>query len=76
MLGRIEAALTLLDDLLAPSNDLSDGERLALLLLKAELLYLDCREPAALAVFENEIEGKLQSISQRKDLSLVKTSAK
>jgi hypothetical protein len=64
MLGRIEEALGTLDELSAASNALADSERLALLLLKAELLYLNCRESDALTVFEKEIEGKLPSISQ------------
>lgn len=63
MVGNIDAALGVLEREVT-SDGLSDSERLALLLLKAELLYLDCREREALAVFENEIEGKLLSISQ------------
>lgn len=64
MLGRVDPALDALDNALAASPQFADAERLALLLLKAELLYLDCRESEALVVFENEIEGKLPSISQ------------
>jgi hypothetical protein len=65
MHGDSDSAVGQIDSLLAASPESIVGlDRLALLLLKAEILYLDCRETEALEVFKSAIDSQLETFPQ------------
>src|ERR671938_157349 len=65
MRGGSDSAVGQVDSLLAASPEsIVSLERLALLLLKAEILYLDCREAEALEVFKSAIDDQLETFPQ------------
>ncbi len=64
MLGNVDSALASIDGVLAGGRKIDAQDEVALLSLKAELLYLDCREDESLEVFERTIEPKLAILKQ------------
>jgi hypothetical protein len=64
MLGNVESALAQIDQALASGAEVPVPDQVALLSLKAELLYLDYREDESLDVFETSIEPKLGLVKQ------------
>src|SRR6266446_2371675 len=65
MLGDVDSALAEIDESLAPgAEDSPLLDQVGLLSLKAELLYLECREDESLKVFEESIKDRLSALSQ------------
>lgn len=65
MRGEVDFAIRRIDELLASENNsYSALDRIGLLLLKAEILYLDCREEKALEVFRQEVDPLISTLSQ------------
>lgn len=65
MRGEIDSALSQISQFLISNADhLSVLDQVALFLLKAEILYLDCREAEALEIIKAEIEPKLSLLPQ------------
>ena len=64
MLGNIDFALEKIDEVLASGSEIAVLDQVALLSLKAELLYLEYREDESLDVFERTIEPKLELVKQ------------
>jgi hypothetical protein len=65
MLGDIDSAVAKIDEVLASGGEMSALDQVALLSLKAELLYLEYREDESLDVFEKAIEPKLERVKQQ-----------
>lgn len=65
MRGGAGAAVSQIEELLTPgAGSFSTLDRIGLLLLKAEILYLDCREEMSLEVFNSEIDPLTGTLSQ------------
>src|SRR5947207_12562688 len=65
MLDKIDSAFTGIEEAFdTAGGDAPLLDEVALLSLKGELLYLDCREPESLKVFEDAIKPKLDTLKQ------------
>lgn len=64
MRGESDLAISKIDEMLVLSDEIPVLDQVVLLLLKAEIFYLDCREADSLEVFRVAIDPKLSVLSQ------------